>query len=46
MGAEVLNSTFALLLCFCGLLNICASNPPTASSPKPCVSWTTYSDRL
>ncbi|OQA95844.1 MAG: hypothetical protein BWY23_02250 [Spirochaetes bacterium ADurb.Bin218] len=35
MGAEVVNSTFVLLLSFCGLLNICASNPPTASSAKP-----------
>ncbi len=28
MGAEVLNSTFVLLLNFCGLTNICTSNPP------------------
>jgi len=28
MGAEVVNSTFVILLSFCGKLNICASNPP------------------
>jgi hypothetical protein len=34
MGAEVLNSTFVLLLSFCGKLNICASNPPLRQAPK------------
>ena len=34
MGAEVLNSTFVLLLNFCGLLNLCASNPPLRQAPN------------
>ena len=34
MGAEVLNSTFVLLLNFCGKLNICASNPPLRQAPN------------
>jgi hypothetical protein len=34
MGAEVVTSTFVLLLSFCGLLNICASNPPLRQAPK------------
>ena len=33
MGAEVVNSTFVLLLNFYGLLNICASNPPLRQAP-------------
>lgn len=33
MGAEVLNSTFVLLLSFCNKLNICASNPPLRQAP-------------
>ncbi len=34
MGADAVNSTFVLLLNFCGLLNICASNPPLRQAPK------------
>jgi hypothetical protein len=34
MGAEVVNSTFVLLLNFCDLLNICASNPPLRQAPN------------
>ena len=34
MGAEVLNSTFVLLLNFCAKLNICASNPPLRQAPN------------
>jgi len=34
MGADVLNSTFVLLLSFCGLLNICTSNPPLRQAPN------------
>jgi hypothetical protein len=38
MGAEVVNSTFVLLLNFCDLLNICASNPPLRQAPNRCAA--------
>jgi len=34
MGADVLNSTFVLLLNFGAKLNICASNPPLRQAPN------------
>ena len=34
MGADVVNSTFVLLLNFCAKLNICAFNPPLRQAPK------------
>jgi hypothetical protein len=36
MGAEVLNSTFVLLMNICAKLNICASNSPLRQAPKLC----------
>ena len=46
MGAEVVNSTFVLLLSFCGLTNICASNPPLRQAPNRCTQYIfrTYAD--
>ena len=36
MGAEVVNSTFVLLLSLCSKLNICTSNPPLRQAPNRC----------
>ena len=34
MGAEVVNSTFVLLMNFCSKLNICAFNTPLRQAPN------------
>ena len=34
MGAELVKSTFVLLLNFCGITNISAFNPPLRQAPK------------
>lgn len=39
MGADVLNSTFVLLLNFGTKLNFCASNPPLRQAPNRYRLW-------